>query len=612
MSHNQDRLYPWVDKNPITSYHTLGHTFYDKTSQIIVSDHAQEPQLSITGIPRVGEQSRVSCNVRHTCISAPPILVLDGITGADHIMDTLVSDGIWERKVERNWTVEEEAQSVKCSVSYRGGQTATSELRLNVECPYEKIKMTQQPGEATEGVAKSVICSVSYKCKKNTPTIVWNYKDMQSSFQTKKISSDTYNAVSNLTFIGTLGDDNNSLTCTAQFITGETSDSATIHIKKYEKPVEEVDPHEKDTFHVLAADVPFRLSALTRSCVVIPCSFQFQEDVPLTRGIWSKKNGGIVFHNGQSRVLDHFKGRTKILGELSEGNCTLEIDDIKPFDNGPFCFHAEKGNDKYRFNNSCVFIVMKASPEKPVMTSVPAEVDAGSTITVSCSVMHTCPSHPPVLSWSVPSLTSEVIHTSMQQGIWQTTSTISFMVAGGDGVKNLTCTAISWRGKQQANTVKLTVKGSLMYQLRSSLPVSIPVSILLIAIILAAVFGVFIYRKRKRTDDSPPPRPEKRRSLWDRLSRRYPEGRERPPRPEKRGSIWSRFSRGARDDGVKWQNERRPRRQDDSVNLSVGYSHNSTAVKCDTQFSKQRFPSPKENRRPPRSARPEDSLYGNI
>ncbi|XP_035528098.1 uncharacterized protein LOC118335777 isoform X2 [Morone saxatilis] len=621
MTHNQDRLYPWVDKNPITSYHTLGHTFYDKTSQIIVLEHAQEPQLSITGIPRVGEQSRVSCTVRHTCISAPPILALNGRTGADQIMDTLVSDGIWERKVERIWTVEEEDQSVKCTVSYHGGQTATSELRLNVECPYEKIKMTEKPGEATEGVAKSVICSVSYKCKKNTPTIVWNYKDMQSSLQTRKISSNTYNAVSNLTFIGTLGDDNNSLTCTAQFITGETSDSATIHIKKYEKPVEEVDPHENDTFHVLAADVPFRFSALTRSCVVIPCSFQFQEDVPLTRGIWSKKNGGIVFHNGQSRVLDHFKGRTKILGDLSEGNCTLEIDDIKPFDNGPFCFHAEKGNDKYRFNNSCVFIVMKASPEKPVMTPVPAEVDAGSTITVSCSVTHTCPSHPPVVSWSVPSLTSEVIHTSMQQGIWQTTSTISFMVAGGDGVKNLTCTAISWRDKQQANTVKLTVKGSLMYQLRSSLPVSIPVSILLIAIILAAVFGVFIYRKRKRTDDSPPPRPEKRRSLWDRLSRRYPEGRERPSRPEKRGSIWSRFSRGTRDDGVEWQNERRPRksfwsrfsrRQDDTVNLNVGYSHNSTAVKCDTQFSKQRFPSPKENRRPPRSARPEDSLYGNI
>lgn len=93
--------------------------------------------------------------------------------------------------------------------------------------------------------------------------------------------------------------------------------------------------------------------------MVIPCSFQYEEDVPLTRGIWSKKTGGIVYHNGRSQVLDHFKDRTRLLGDLNEGNCSLEIDNIKPFDNGPFCFHAEKGNDKYRFNNSCVFIVMK-------------------------------------------------------------------------------------------------------------------------------------------------------------------------------------------------------------------------------------------------------------
>ncbi|TMS11328.1 Myelin-associated glycoprotein [Larimichthys crocea] len=462
MSHNQDRIYPWVDKNPITSYHTVGHTFYDKTSLLIVSDHAQEPQLSIVGIPRVGEQSHVSCNVRHTCISAPPVLTLNGLSGSDRTVDTLVSDGIWERKVERIWTVKEQDQSVKCTVRYQGGQQATSELKLNVECPYEEIKMTEKPGEATEGVANSVICSVSYKCKKNTPTIVWNYKDMQSSLNTKMISTDTYNTVSNLTFIGSLGDDGKSLTCTAQFITGETSDSATISIKKYEKPVEEIDPHESDTFHILAADVPFRFSALTDSCVVIPCSFQYEEDVPLTRGIWSKKTGGIVYHNGRSQVLDHFKDRTRLLGDLNEGNCSLEIDNIKPFDNGPFCFHAEKGNDKYRFNNSCVFIVMKASLEKPVMTQVPKEVEAGSTISVSCSVTHTCPSHPPVFSWSVPNLTSAVSHTGLpgSRGSWETTSTITFMAAGGDGEKSLTCTATSWREKQQASTVKLTVKGS--------------------------------------------------------------------------------------------------------------------------------------------------------
>ena len=92
--------------------------------------------MSIIGIPRVGEESTVSCNVRHTCISAPPTLTISGIPGKDLITDTLVSDGIWERTVERTWAVKEEDQSVKCTVSYSGGQRETSEIKLNVECKY--------------------------------------------------------------------------------------------------------------------------------------------------------------------------------------------------------------------------------------------------------------------------------------------------------------------------------------------------------------------------------------------------------------------------------------------------------------------------------------------
>ncbi|CAJ1061623.1 uncharacterized protein LOC122881428 isoform X3 [Xyrichtys novacula] len=592
MSHNQRRLFPWVDVNPITSYNTQGFSFNDKISQIVVLEHAEKPQMNLIGIPRVGEQSRVSCSVHHACISAVPSLTLNGVPGEDVLTDTLVSDSVWERKLERTWTVKETDQSVTCTVSHRGGQRATNELRLNVECPYNKIAMIKRPGNVTEGVAESVICSVSYKCERNTPNIEWNYEDMQSSIRTKKIS-DSYQTVSNLTFVGSLKDDKSSLTCTARFRTGETSDSATLHIRSEFL-------HIMHTFHILDADVPFRFNALTRSCVVIPCSFQYHGDVPLTRGIWLKRKGGVVFHNGRSHVLDHFKDRTRMIGDLSEGNCSLEIDDIKPFDNGPFCFFAEKGEEKYKFNNSCVFIVMKASPEKPAMTSVPAEVSAGSVITVSCSVTHTCSSHPPKFSWSVPNITSEVTHTEKQRGIWETTSTITFMATGGDGVKSLTCTATSWRNKQQATTAELTVKGSLMYQIQSSLPVTIPVSIL---VVVAAALGVVIYRRRKRSDDSlkPPPRPEKRRHYGD---------REKPPRPEKRGSIWSRFSRKNMDDRVGWQNERSHRRsfwgrfsrqQQDTSNLTVGFSNNKANINYNTPVSKQRFPSPKNDRRTPTS-----------
>ena len=112
--------------------------------------------------------------------------------------------------------------------------------------------------------------------------------------------------------------------------------------------------------HIYEADVVSRISALTRSCVVIPCTFQIG-DVPVTRlrGLWYTNKGEYVFHTGQTNVLDNFKGRTKLLGDTDEQNCTLEIDDVQAHDKGPFCFHAEKGSDKYRFNHSCVFIVMK-------------------------------------------------------------------------------------------------------------------------------------------------------------------------------------------------------------------------------------------------------------
>lgn len=37
MSHNQNRIFPWVDKNPIASYHTADQSFSEMTTELIVS-----------------------------------------------------------------------------------------------------------------------------------------------------------------------------------------------------------------------------------------------------------------------------------------------------------------------------------------------------------------------------------------------------------------------------------------------------------------------------------------------------------------------------------------------------------------------------------------------
>lgn len=108
------------------------------TTFFVFVDNANKPQLSI-GIPRVGEQSTVTCSVQHTCGSLPPTLIISGIDGADETIDTQSSDTMWERRLDRIWTVKEEDQSVECTVSYPGGQVSASNVKLNVECKYNEI-----------------------------------------------------------------------------------------------------------------------------------------------------------------------------------------------------------------------------------------------------------------------------------------------------------------------------------------------------------------------------------------------------------------------------------------------------------------------------------------
>uniref|UniRef100_A0A8C9QQD7 Ig-like domain-containing protein n=1 Tax=Scleropages formosus TaxID=113540 RepID=A0A8C9QQD7_SCLFO len=221
--------------------------------------------------------------------------------------------------------------------------------------------------------------------------------------------------------------------------------------------------HVKSTTVVWAANVSPKITALTRSCVVIPCNFQNELEFPVTQlsGIWQTSTGGYVYHNGQTEVLDNFKGRTKIIGNMDEQNCTLEIDDVKAHDNGPFCFRAEKGENKYSFNSSCVFIIMKASPIKPVMTPLPNEIDEGTPVEATCSVTHTCPTHPPHFTWNVQGGKSTVQHVERGDGVWETSSMLMFIPYGKNFEDVLTCNATFWRGKTQQISRNLNVKSML-------------------------------------------------------------------------------------------------------------------------------------------------------
>lgn len=113
--------------------------------------------------------------------------------------------------------------------------------------------------------------------------------------------------------------------------------------------------------------VPKKLDALVDSCVVIPCSFTHpQENLPTPRlkATWYLSNNPDhhVYCEEAEEVMEKFKDRTKLLGPLGQNNCTLEIVDIKDYDNGPFCLQIEilqeedqtGPTDSKSFVDSCV------------------------------------------------------------------------------------------------------------------------------------------------------------------------------------------------------------------------------------------------------------------
>ncbi|KAJ8287651.1 hypothetical protein COCON_G00003100 [Conger conger] len=332
------------------------------------------------------------------------------------------------------------------------------------------------------------------------------------------------------------------------------------------------------------ADIVPKLKAMTDSCVVIPCVFKYpgtQKSEDQLRAIWYKKKDtkALIYDEDQSKVDNAYKRRTKLLGKLGKLNCSLEIDDIKSYDNEEFCFRTEIPNfDQYSFKESCVLISTFEDASKPKLSHHQEPVE-GSPFTVICSVIHTCPSHFPTLTWSHGTQDKIITeHKDMGHGQWESQSILTFIPTQEDDHGEVSCTVTYYGRDPMKEAIKLNMKRKF-----SMLYIIIPVTA---AVGTAVVFGALCILMRKKYKN----RIEALQrggdhGLWNRLSRltrrRHPgDYHDGASRPERR-SIWSRFSR-------------RPH----GNNADVGYRANNEVTSVGgAHFSKPRCPSPKSNPR---------------
>lgn len=202
--------------------------------------------------------------------------------------------------------------------------------------------------------------------------------------------------------------------------------------------------------------VPSSVKGLLGSCVVIPCSFNYPDPgktVSAFTGMWTDASNHLICHTDVSKIMQQYRNRINLVGDVRQKNCSLKIDPLQQSDlqQGPFHFRIEiEGYDKYSWKEHTVSITM--SEPNPITFSMEEEVVEHQNVSASCFVSHSCPASPE-FTWSHPG-EEQVQLLQLEDGQWKTTSNLTFRATSADDNKSLQCT-VTYKGGQKQNKSKI-------------------------------------------------------------------------------------------------------------------------------------------------------------
>uniref|UniRef100_I3K7R1 Myelin-associated glycoprotein n=1 Tax=Oreochromis niloticus TaxID=8128 RepID=I3K7R1_ORENI len=205
-------------------------------------------------------------------------------------------------------------------------------------------------------------------------------------------------------------------------------------------------------------DVPSSVKGLLGSCVVIPCSYNYPNaKVQTFTGIWTNDGNQVIYHPTESKMLEQYRRRTKLLGDISKSNCSLMIENLQQNDGGPFHFRIELGGyNSFSYLNKKVSILMIREPNA-IDFSAHEDIKEGQPVSASCSVFHSCPTYPPAFHWS-HSGEQHFQAQKLHDGQWKATSILTFRSNRTDHNKLLQCRVTYHGGKHQETSKTLKVK----------------------------------------------------------------------------------------------------------------------------------------------------------
>ncbi|XP_051739018.1 myelin-associated glycoprotein-like [Ctenopharyngodon idella] len=181
--------------------------------------------------------------------------------------------------------------------------------------------------------------------------------------------------------------------------------------------------HTHSADNLYSAMMPQTVTALTGSCVQIPCTFNISnfEDKCIKsisiNGIWLKNKSqfaasdGFIAFNSSENIIRGFSD-IQITGNLSERNCTTVFYNIMKNHSDLYYFRLEMEPDVFRAtffldqakstdSKKTVKITVIDSPQPLILKPTDLkEVTENTTVNLNCSAEAPCPKHPPTISWS--------------------------------------------------------------------------------------------------------------------------------------------------------------------------------------------------------------------
>ncbi|XP_056217170.1 sialoadhesin isoform X1 [Falco biarmicus] len=149
---------------------------------------------------------------------------------------------------------------------------------------------------------------------------------------------------------------------------------------------------------------PTSLQGIRGSCVVIPCTLSYPDDMAADDGIvaiWYKDYDNqktLVYHSAAQEVDAGFRDRAQLLGDPAARNCTLLLRRLMLEDHGPYRFRFEIVNgDRWSAERDVMLSVLDDLDRPSIAAS--EEQTEGQTSTLQCSTPYFCPLSDTALRW---------------------------------------------------------------------------------------------------------------------------------------------------------------------------------------------------------------------